>query len=47
MLCSVARVLVVIIVFAGIGTPVALAQQDTVAGPRFREAFASISEGTR
>jgi len=44
-LCSVARVFLVVIGLAGIGTPPALAQQDTVAGPRFREAFASISDG--
>ena len=45
MLRSIVRVLVVILVLAGIGMPPALAQQDTVAGPRFREAFASVSEG--
>lgn len=42
---SIARASVVIVIIAVAGTPAVLAQQDTVAGPRFREAFASISEG--
>ncbi len=38
--------LVVVTALASLGAPVtASAQQDTVAGPRFREAFASVSEG--
>jgi len=47
MLSSLARIVVTMLLLAGIGKPVAvaLAQQDTTAGPRFREPFASISEG--
>lgn len=45
MLRSIARVFVVIPLLAGIGMLPALAQQATAAGPRFREAFASISDG--